>query len=108
MLGRGALGGFGLLGLLGLGPLFFRRKAGGVVVDERDQAIQRRSVLVAYTVFWLAFVAACVSLPGVLRVGGVGAGGRGPVERLRRPDAGGRRVSVATLVQYRRGDADAA
>jgi hypothetical protein len=68
--GRGALGGFGLLGLLGLGPLFFRRKGGGVVLDERDQEISRRSLLVAYTVFWLVFVAACVSLPALYGWGG--------------------------------------
>ena len=68
--GRGALGGFGLLGLLGLGPLFFRRKGGGVVLDERDQEISRRSLLVAYTVFWLVFVAACVSLPAFYGWGG--------------------------------------
>jgi hypothetical protein len=68
--GRGATGGFGLLGLLGLGPLFFRRKGGGIVLDERDQEISRRSLLVAYTVFWLVFVAACVSLPALYGWGG--------------------------------------
>jgi hypothetical protein len=61
--GRGALGGFGFLGLLGFGPLFFRRKGGGVVVDERDLEISRRSLIVGYSVFWVMFVAACVSLP---------------------------------------------
>ncbi|MDG3004610.1 hypothetical protein [Paludisphaera mucosa] len=63
MLGPGAQGGFALLGLLGLGPIFFRRRAGVVVADERDLEIQRRSMLIAYVVFWLAFVIACVSLP---------------------------------------------
>ena len=58
VLGPGAQGGFGFLGLLGFGPLFFRRRRNEVVEDERDRAIQRRSVLIAYTVFWLAFVAA--------------------------------------------------
>jgi hypothetical protein len=62
VMGRGAQGGFGLLGLLGFGPLFYWRK-GGVVMDERDMEISRRSLLIAYVVFWLAFVAACVSLP---------------------------------------------
>src|SRR5271155_5604416 len=33
--GKGALGGFGLLGLLGFGPFFFRRKPGKVLMDER-------------------------------------------------------------------------
>jgi hypothetical protein len=62
-LGYGATGGFGLLGLMGLGPLFFRRKEGRVVTDERDWHIQRRAVLIAYAVFWLAFVAAGVLVP---------------------------------------------
>jgi hypothetical protein len=64
-LGRGALGGFGVLGLLGLGPLFYRRKAGRVLTDERDQVIQRRAVVLAYTVFWLLFVAVGVLVPFV-------------------------------------------
>ena len=48
-LGRGALGGFGLLGFLGLVPLFVRHKGGGVVVDERDLEVSRRSLLAAYS-----------------------------------------------------------
>jgi hypothetical protein len=55
--GKGALGGFGLLGLLGLSVLFFRRKPGQVLADERDAVIVRRSWFVAYTVFWMAFIA---------------------------------------------------
>jgi hypothetical protein len=62
-LGRGALGGFGILGLCGLGPLFYRRKEGRVLTDERDAMIQRRAVVIAYTVFWLVFVAAGVLVP---------------------------------------------
>jgi hypothetical protein len=46
-LGKGALGGFGFLGLIGFGPLFFRRKPGQVLTDERDQLIQRRSWVLA-------------------------------------------------------------
>ena len=87
----GALGSFGSLGLLGLGPLFFRRRRGGVVLDERDRFIQGRSVLVAYSVFWLAFVASCMSLPVVYGSARGGAGGGGAVERLDRRDAGGGR-----------------
>jgi hypothetical protein len=61
-----AIGGFATLGLLGFGPLFYRRRGGqAVVVDERDASIQRRSIVIGYVVFWLAFVAACVSLPMV-------------------------------------------
>jgi hypothetical protein len=61
-----AIGGFGVLGLLGFGPLFYRRRAGqAVVMDERDASIHRKSIVLGYAVFWLAFVAACVSLPMV-------------------------------------------
>ena len=48
LFGPGAQGGFGLLGLLGLRPFLFRRRQGGVVEDERDLAIRRRSLLIAY------------------------------------------------------------
>ncbi len=61
-----AIGGFGTLGLLGFGPLFYRRRGGKVVVvDERDAAIQRRSIVIGYGVFWLVFVAVCLSMPMV-------------------------------------------
>ena len=58
-----AIGGFATLGLLGFGPLFYRRRGRQAVVDERDASIQRRSIVLGYSVFWLAFVAECVSLP---------------------------------------------
>jgi hypothetical protein len=64
-LGYGAMGGFGFLGLIGLAPLFSRRKEGRVVTDERDLQIQRRAVVTAYTVFWLIFVAVGVLVPFV-------------------------------------------
>ena len=108
VLGPGAQGGFGFLGLLGFGPLFFRRRGNEVVEDERDRAIQRRSVLIAYTVFWLAFVAACVSLPAFY-----GWKGSVPVAVVQSSVWCGLILvvgvmSVATLVQYRRGTVDAA
>ncbi len=98
-----AQGGLGFLGFLGLSPLFFRRRGTGIVVDERDAVIQKRSAVIAYSVFWLAFVAAGVGAPfrfgehgcvpvrlvalgvwfGLMIVVGVGA--------------------IATLVQYGRG-----
>ena len=58
-----AQGGFGILGLLGFGPLFYWRRAGKVVSDERDAVILARSWVIAYSVFWLVFVAACVAAP---------------------------------------------
>jgi hypothetical protein len=62
LLGKGACGGFGFLGLMGLGPLFFRKRPGQVVADERDQLIQRRSWIVAYSLFWVVFVLVAVLL----------------------------------------------
>jgi hypothetical protein len=63
-LGKGAIGGTGFLGLIGLGPFFFRKRPGQVVVDERDQIIQLRSWVLAYSLFWVVFVltAALISL----------------------------------------------
>lgn len=61
-LGKGALGGFGFLGFLGLGALFLRKKAGQVVADERDQLIQRRAWVLAQTAVWVAFVLAAALL----------------------------------------------
>ena len=59
-LGRGAAGGFGLLGFLGFGPLFYWSRRGEVLADERDLLIQRRSTIIAYSVFWAAFVASAM------------------------------------------------
>jgi hypothetical protein len=107
LLGKGALGGFGFLGLLGLGPLFFRKKPGQVLTDERDLLIQRRSWVLAYSVFWVAFVLAAV-LSGVV----YGQEGAVPVWVVQNSVFGGFMLvfalgSVAILVQYARGSADA-
>ena len=58
-----AMGGLGFLGLMGVGPLFFRKKPGQVVTDERDRLIQWRSWIFAYAVFWVVgvFFAAILS-----------------------------------------------
>jgi hypothetical protein len=61
-LGKGALGGFGFLGFIGFGALFFRRKPGQVLTDERDTLIQRRSWVLAYSLFWVVFVLAAALL----------------------------------------------
>lgn len=63
LMGVAAQGGFGLLGLLGFSPFFaFRKKNRQVVADERDTLIQRKSVIVGYTAFWLVFVgSACLA-----------------------------------------------
>jgi len=57
-----AQGGFGVLGLLGFAP-FFHHRGNKVLEDERDQMIRCRSSVIAFWVFWLAFVAAGMSLP---------------------------------------------
>lgn len=64
VLGKGALGAFGFLGLMGFGPWFFKAKGNGeaspVVVDERDRKIQAKAWFLAYGLFWLVFVLAAV------------------------------------------------
>jgi uncharacterized membrane protein len=51
-----AMAGFAVLGLLGAGPLWARRRGTPIVQDEREAAIGRKAALLAYTIFWLAFV----------------------------------------------------
>jgi hypothetical protein len=101
------MGGFGLLGLLGLTPFLFRKGEGKIVCDERDQLINQRSVIAAYSVFWLVFVAACMTLPAVY-----GWNGAVPVVVVMSSVFVAMMVivlvtSLATLVQYGRGGADA-
>jgi hypothetical protein len=103
VMGRGAQGGFGLLGLLGFGPLFVLRR--DVVLDERDAEIARRSSIIAYSVFWVVFVLACVSLPAFYGWNGVV-----PVTVVMSSVWIGLILvvgvtSAATLVQYRLGGA---
>src|SRR6266404_2910925 len=61
-LGYRAMGGLGFLGFIGFGPLFFVKKAGQVIIDERDALIQQRSWILAYALFWVFFVLAAVFL----------------------------------------------
>lgn len=55
-LGWKAHGALGLMGLLGLGPVFYRKHKREVVMDERDVLIQSRSTLIGYSVFWVVYV----------------------------------------------------
>ncbi len=60
---RGAFGGFGFMGitgLMGLSPFLYKKERDKVSLDERDQLINYRAVLAAYSVFWLIFTAACM------------------------------------------------
>jgi hypothetical protein len=61
-----ALGAFGICGFWGLGGLFYRKKRAGLVLDEREEEIGRRSLVLAYSVFWLSFVGGCMIPWGVL------------------------------------------
>ncbi len=107
-LGKGALGSLGFLGLIGFGPFFFRRKMGQVPTDERDQLIQRNAWVLAYSLFWVAFVLAAVFLSASV----YGPEGAVPVWVVQCSVAWGfmlvyALVSVAILVQYARGSKDA-
>jgi hypothetical protein len=107
-LGKGALGGFGFLGLIGFGPLFFRKKPGQVLTDERDQLIQRRSWVLAYSLFWVAFALAAAVLSAVV----YGQEGAVPVWVVQSSVFCGFMLvyalaSIAILVQYAGGTRDA-
>src|SRR5262245_4404170 len=107
-LGKGALGGFGFLGLIGFGPLFFRRRPGRVLIDERDTLIQQRSWILAYALFWVVFVVAAVLLSPLV----YGAEGAVPVWVIQSSVFCGfmlvyALVSLAILVQYAGGPRDA-
>ena len=99
-----ATGAFGLLGLLGLIPAVPRSGRQNLVpFDERDKLIQSNSVQIAYVVFWVAFVAASMTLYLHYQSRGVL-----PVQILPLFPLVGWMVltlvqSIATLVQYARG-----
>jgi Predicted membrane protein (DUF2178) len=50
------LAGFSILGLLGLGEIHFQRSGFTPIEDERDQQINRKALMLAYSVFWVCFV----------------------------------------------------
>ena len=57
-----AMGAFGLFGLAGLQPLLYRKQGKAVVWDERDTLINYRAVIARYSVFWLVFTLAPMSI----------------------------------------------
>lgn len=108
ILGKGALGGFGFLGLIGLGPLFFRKRTGHVLTDERELLIQQRSWVVAYSVFWVVFVLAAVVFSALI----YGQEGAVPVTVVQMSVAVGFMLvfalsSMMILLQYTGGTRDA-
>lgn len=50
----------GIMGLVGLTPILFKKDKTQVQCDERDVMIQRNAVVVAYATFWVLFVAAAM------------------------------------------------
>jgi hypothetical protein len=107
-LGKGALGGTGFLGLLGFGALFFRRKPGQVLLDERDQLIWVRAWVLAYALFWVVFCLAASLLSAVV----YGEEGAVPVWVIQTSvfcalGLVTALASVAMLVQYAGGSKDA-
>ncbi|MCX7014527.1 MAG: hypothetical protein NTW86_18585 [Candidatus Sumerlaeota bacterium] len=60
---RGATGAFGFLGLIGFIGLIGRkeRRERKAHMDERDRQIAGVATIIAYTVFWLSLVAACMT-----------------------------------------------
>ena len=55
-----AAGGFGFIGIMGftgLTPILFRKDKNKVQYDERDLIIHRKATIVAYSIFWILFVA---------------------------------------------------
>ncbi|MFC1739489.1 hypothetical protein ACFL1G_10655 [Planctomycetota bacterium] len=60
---RRAVGGFGFIGImgfLGLTPVLFKKEKGKVDLDERDLLIHNTATIIAYSVFWVLFVAAAM------------------------------------------------
>jgi hypothetical protein len=57
-----ALSGFALFGFTGLGSLFFRKAR----LDERDRAIARRAVVVAFVASYEVFIAACMGVWAIM------------------------------------------
>jgi len=67
-----ALGGFGFIGicgLMGLSPFLYKKERDKVSFDEHDQLIYNRATIVAYSVFWLVFTAACMIPWWILETG---------------------------------------
>ncbi len=105
--GKGALGGFGFLGLLGFGPMFFRQKPGRIVMDERDEEIRRKSWNLAFALFWVVGVL----FASLVSASVYGAEGAVPVWIVQSSVFVGMMLiyalaSAAVLVQYAQGGAD--
>lgn len=58
----GAFGWMGLLGFLGLTPVLFKKKDCSVDFDERDRAIQLKSVSTGFVASYLFFIAVAMAV----------------------------------------------
>src|SRR5439155_18697005 len=101
LIGYRAMGGLGCLGLIGFGPLFFRKTGGQVIADERDQQIQWRAWIFAYALYWVVFVLVAAVLSAMV----YGEDGAVPVSVVRLSVAWAFMLvyalaSIAILVQY--------
>ena len=97
---------FGIMGLLGLVPILFRKNKEKVQCDERDLMIHRNAIVAAYAIFWVVFVAAAM-IPWFVK----GPDGTIPVNYLPWMVFGGMFLvelvqAVVTLTQYGRGGKD--
>jgi hypothetical protein len=100
---RRAASGFafvGIMGLLGLIPILFKKDKDRMQCDERDLAIHRTATIAAYAIFWVLFVAAAM-VPWFI----VGPDGLIPVNCLLWMVFGGMFVvmlvqAIVTLTQY--------
>jgi hypothetical protein len=59
-LGNGAVGAFGILGLLGGSYWFLRRRGAGIVIDERDRAIDQKARFAGVTAAWQVMLVALI------------------------------------------------
>ncbi len=59
-MGNAALGGFGLLGLLGITPLFLRKRGKQVVRDERDVEIEKLASWFGFGTAWVLLLISMV------------------------------------------------
>ena len=59
-MGNAAMGGFGLLGFLGITPLFLRQRGNQVVRDERDVEIEKLSSWFGFGTAWVLLMISMV------------------------------------------------
>ena len=57
----GGFGFMGLMGLVGLSEVIFKKEKGKVEIDERDHLIRKKAMVGAYSIFWFLFVLAAMA-----------------------------------------------